>query len=323
MLSAAVRSTILTPVSIDLTSAPQPRRTPYAGMFPGQGSHTAGMRQLVERVLPGLAAECIELVGEDPFALAGQSTRFAQPAIFCASVAAWSAALDADAPSEAGPLAYAGHSLGELAALVAGGALALGDGLRLAVLRGELMAAAAERDDDGTMLALLGASAEQCERLLADHERIVLANDNAPGQAVLAGPRAALRELSRDAREQRLRTLMLDVAGAFHSPAMAPAVQPFAAALAEVSFDFPRVKVISCASAAPFIDIRRELAEAIVRPVRWRETMGALAALGASAFVELGPGNVLARLVSRNLPDARTLEPALPGSVTGGAERAA
>ncbi|MHB2000401.1 MAG: ACP S-malonyltransferase [Solirubrobacteraceae bacterium] len=308
-------------VSTDLASAPVRRRVSLAGLFPGQGSHTAGMRELVERVLPELAADCIGLVGEDPFARAGESTRFAQPAIFCASVATWAADREASAGRPAEPLAYAGHSLGELAALVAGEALSLEDGLRLAVLRGELMAA--ERDDDGTMLALLGGSEEQCEQLLAADERVVLGNDNAPGQAVLAGPREALRELSGVAREQGLRTLMLDVAGAFHSPAMAPAVEPFAAALAEVSFGLPRVKVISCASAAPFVDIRKELAGAIVQPVRWRETMGALAALGADTFVELGPGRVLARLVARNLPGAETIEPVLPDSLAGSAERAA
>lgn len=289
------------------------------------------MRELVERVLPELAADCIELVGEDPFARAAESTRYAQPAIFCASVAAWSADRraaerdeeprgEAQAPA---PIAYAGHSLGELAALVAADALELSDGLRLAVLRGELMAAAAERDDDGTMLALLGGSPEQCEQLLARHDGIVLANDNAPGQAVLAGPRQALRALSADARGEGVRALMLDVAGAFHSPAMAPAVEPFAAALARTSFDFPRVKVLSCASAAPFVDIRHELAEAIVRPVRWRETMGALHARGASSFVDYGPGTVLAKLVPRNVPDADVLAPSIPSFPVEGAERAA
>ncbi|MHB1537082.1 MAG: ACP S-malonyltransferase [Solirubrobacteraceae bacterium] len=309
-------------MSTDHASPGGGRRACLAGLFPGQGSHTQDMRALVEHVLPQLAADCMELVGDDPFARAAESTRYAQPAIFCASIAAWTA--DRDARRGAcEPIAYAGHSLGELAALVAGGALRVGDGLRLAVLRGQLMAAAAELDDDGTMLALLGASAEQGEQLLERHPEAVLANDNAPGQAVLAGPRRTLRSLCADARGEGVRALMLDVAGAFHSPAMAPAVEPFAEALAQTSFDFPAVKVLSCASAAPFIDIRSELAEAIVRPVRWRETMIALATRGADAFVDYGPSTVLAKLVPRNVPDAHALAPSLPDPLAESAVRAA
>lgn len=285
------------------------------------------MRELVQRVAPELLALCEEAVGGDPFPRVGESTRFAQPAIFCASVAAWQAHMAAAAAPPSGraghprgsqraaalPSAYAGHSLGELAALVVAGAIDLRDGLRLAVLRGELMAGAAEADEDGGMLALLGASEAQGEALAQRHG-VVLANDNAPGQIVLAGAVPRLRELALDARKEGLRAMLLDVAGAFHSPAMEPAVAPFAAALAEIEFDFPSVRVVSCASAAPFIDIRAELAQAIVRPVRWRQTMQKLAALGAGAFIDFGPGEVLARLVARNAPDAQALAPATEGA---------
>jgi [acyl-carrier-protein] S-malonyltransferase len=322
-LPGAIKQAILDEVTIDIASASGQRSLTVAGLFPGQGSHVAGMREHVERVAPDLAASCIELVGDDPFARVAESTRFAQPAIFCASIAAWSADAEAAVGSGRSHVAYAGHSLGELAALVAAGALALKDGLGLAVLRGELMASAAELDDSGGMLALIGASQEQCETLIARHEGVVLANDNAPGQVVLAGGGARLRELAGDARSEGLRALVLDVAGAFHSPAMAPAVEPFAAALAEVQFDFPSVRVVSCASAAPFVDIRSELAEAIVRPVRWRETMSTLAGLGAEAFLDFGPGRVLARLVARNLKGASTLEPAHVDADVGSAERVA
>src|ERR1700741_1151594 len=112
------------------------------------------MRDLVAHRAPELLERCIALVGEDPFPRAGESTRFAQPAIFCASLAGWDA-LDLEAA------AAAGHSLGELAALAAAGVLERDDALRLVVLRGRLMSEA----DDGSMLALVGASQEDAEAI--------------------------------------------------------------------------------------------------------------------------------------------------------------
>jgi [acyl-carrier-protein] S-malonyltransferase len=271
------------------------------GLFPGQGSQTGALRGRVASVLPALLAQCLELVGEDPFARAGESTRFAQPAIFCASLAGWR-----QRPATLRPVALAGHSLGELSALVAAGALEQASGLRLAVRRGELMAAASNGREEG-MLAVLGAGERQVMELAAEHG-LVLANDNAPGQAVLAGPIGRLRAASRAAREQRVRAILLDVAGAFHSPSMAAAVKPFRAELDRVEFGAPAIPVISGATARPFEDMRAELSAAIVSPVRWRQTMQTLGALGADTFVDFGPGEVLAKLVARNLPQARVLD---------------
>jgi [acyl-carrier-protein] S-malonyltransferase len=272
-----------------------------AGLFPGQGSQTNALREQVARAVPELLSECIALVGEDPFARVSESTRFAQPAIFCASVAGWK-----QRPPFLRLVALAGHSLGELSALVAAGALEQSAGLRLAVRRGELMANASSGRDEG-MLAVLGASEEQVDALAREHE-LVLANDNAPGQVVLAGASERLRAASRAAREQRVRAILLDVAGAFHSPSMAAAVEPFRAELDRVELAAPRITVISGASGQPFADVRAELAQAIVRPVRWRASMHALAQLGADTFLDFGPGEVLAKLVARNLPDARVLD---------------
>ncbi|HTC73343.1 MAG TPA: ACP S-malonyltransferase [Solirubrobacteraceae bacterium] len=272
-----------------------------AGLFPGQGSQTSALGELVSRVVPRLAAECVELVGEDPFARVADSTRYAQPAIFCASLAGWK-----QRPAFVRPLALAGHSLGELSALVAAGALAESAGLRLAVRRGELMAAASAGREEG-MLAVLGASGEVVTQIASEHE-LVLANDNAPGQVVLAGPSERLRAASKAARAQRVRAIVLDVAGAFHSPSMAAAVEPFRAELDQVEFHPPAITVISGASARPFEDVPAELATAIVTPVRWSATMHTLAQLGADTFVDFGPGEVLARLVARNLPEARVLD---------------
>ena len=257
---------------------------PHALLFPGQGSQTPSMRDGVAASAPELLERCIELVGEDPFPRVGESTRFAQPAIFCASLAGlWT--LDREPP-----VAAAGHSLGEFAALVAAGALDPDDALRLVVRRGALMAEAG----GGTMLALLGTPDDRAEELAAAHG-VSVANYNAPGQVVLSGPRAALDRVA----AEDVRAMELGVAGAFHSPAMEPAVAPFAAALRDVDFRAPAFPVFSCASAQPFADPARELAEALTRPVRWTATMRALP---AGEFVDVGPGRVLAKLVKRILP---------------------
>ena len=261
-------------------------------LFPGQGSQTPEMRDLVAHRAPDLLERVTALVGEDPFPRTGESTRFAQPAIFCASLAGWDA-LGLE------PAAAAGHSLGELAALAAAGVLAREDALKLVVLRGELMA---DADDVGSMLALVGATQEDAEAVAAE-AGVTVANDNAPGQVVLSGPREKLAVAEEAARERGRRALPLDVAGAFHSPSMEPAVAPFRAALDETELHEAAFPVFSCASTEPFADVRAELAAALIKPVRWRETVLALHDAGAQRFVEVGPGKVLARLGKRILPD--------------------
>jgi [acyl-carrier-protein] S-malonyltransferase len=255
-----------------------------AALFPGQGSHTPDMRDLVARRAPDLLERVIELVGEDPFARVEESTRFAQPAIFCASLAGWDAiGLDTAAAS----------------------VVSREDALDLVVLRGRLMA---EADDSGSMLALVGATQEEAEEIAA-HAGVTVANDNAPGQVVLSGPREALASAEEDARDHGRRALALDVAGAFHSPAMEPAVEPFRAALDDTQIGDARFPVVSCATTKPFTDVRAELAAALTSPVRWRETMLALHEAGVTRYVEVGPGKVLARLGKRILPkDAGKVE---------------
>ncbi len=153
-----------------------------AYLFPGQGAQDAGALELVQRDAPDLLACCVDLLGDEPFTRCDESTRFAQPAILLTSLAAWRRI----APGE--PRAYAGHSLGELSALAAAGALSQLDAVRLAVIRGEAMAVAGEAAGDGSMLAVLkGAPAEAIA--LADDHGLSVANDNAPGQVVLSGPR--------------------------------------------------------------------------------------------------------------------------------------
>ena len=266
-------------------------------LFPGQGSQTPDMRDLVADTRPDLLAMAVAVVGEDPFPRAAEGTNFAQPAIFCASLAGWTAL---GAPT--GDF-MAGHSLGELAALVAAGALGEREGLELVALRGRLMHEAGERAGDGGMVALLGRGAAEAAAELAREHRLAVANDNSPQQIVLSGSSAELPSAVEHAKELGLRAMELDVTGAFHSPLMASAVPEFTAALQLVRFAPPRVPVISAVTVRPFENPRQELADALTHPVRWRETMLALRELGAERFVEVGPGRVLTGLAKRTLSD--------------------
>jgi [acyl-carrier-protein] S-malonyltransferase len=255
------------------------------------------MRETVSEVRPDLLSLAGEIVGEDPFARAEEGTRFAQPAIFCASLAGWEVL---GRPS--GDF-MAGHSLGELAALVSGGCLSERDGLDLVALRGKLMQESGERAGDGGMLALMGAGAADHASELADAHGLSVANDNSPQQVVLSGDRGAFPEAIAAAKELGLRPMELPVTGAFHSPMMAEAVPEFSEALARVEISEPRVTVLSAVTAAPFEDVRAQLAQALTMPVRWREVMLAMRERGAQRFVEVGPGRVLTGLVKRTLKD--------------------
>jgi malonyl CoA-acyl carrier protein transacylase len=271
-----------------------------AFLFPGQGSSVVGTEALVAEFCGELAEQCRAAVGDDLFARAGESTRFAQPAIFLASLAGWRSL---DAPE---PLAFAGHSLGELSALAAAGVMDAHDALELVILRGALMAEAAERAVDGGMLAVLKGTVEQAQQL-ADAHGVTVANDNAPGQVVLSGRAGKLKEAAIGARAIGVRAIVLDVAGAFHSPDMASACPLFRRALGRVDLHEPTAPVISGVTAQPFEDVRGQLAAALTRPVRWRETMQTIYAIGVRRYVDVGPDRVLAKLVGRNVSECETI----------------
>jgi [acyl-carrier-protein] S-malonyltransferase len=264
-------------------------------LFPGQGSQTDDMRDDVQSTRPELLDMAIAVVGEDPFPRAGDGTNFAQPAIFCASLAGWHRL-----GRPRGDF-MAGHSLGELAALVAAGALPESDGLELVTLRGRLMHEAGQAAGDGGMLVVGGPDAAERAPEVAQAHGLVVANDNSPQQVVLSGARSQLPAAVQTAKDMGLRAKVLDVTGAFHSPMMAAAVPEFAAALDATEFAVPRVPVISAVTAREFEDPRQELADALTNPVRWRETLLALHERGAGRFVEVGPGRVLTGLAKRTL----------------------
>jgi malonyl CoA-acyl carrier protein transacylase len=268
-------------------------------LFPGQGSQTADMRETVERHRPDLLELALEEVGPDVFDRATDGTRWAQPAIYCAALAG-AAELDVQAD------VMAGHSLGEITALVAAGAIGADDGLRLVAARGRLMQEAAEQTGDGGMTAVR-ARDENRDAIaeVAAEAGVSIANDNAPDQLVLSGAVSALDTAEALLKERGVRGKRLPVAGAFHSPLMEPAVEPFRAAVESIEIGEPRVPVYSCVTAEPFDDVRERLVQAITRPVRWLDVMRALDERGVTDFVETGPGKVLANLVKKALaPEA-------------------
>lgn len=266
-------------------------------LFPGQGSHAEGMDEPY-RGQP-LFERGLELLGYDPFERLSEGTRYQQPALFLCSITAWDEWRD-DGDDGAEPHAGAGHSLGEYAALVAAGALQFDDAVRLVDERAAAMADAGEVNAGG-MIAMLGGEGQEV-RALASRLGLVVANDNAPGQLVLSGPVDAVDEAEELARDETgARARRLDVTGAFHSPLMEPAADRLRAALDATPVAEPSIPVYSNGSAAPFVDVRRELAENLLRPVRWRETLLAMRTARVERFVELGPGEVLTGLVKRTL----------------------
>jgi [acyl-carrier-protein] S-malonyltransferase len=263
-------------------------------LFPGQGSHSHGMEEPF-RDHP-LLTRGVELLGFDPFSSLDAGTRSHQPALFLCSIAQWASERDEDAEA---PLAAAGHSLGEYAALTAAGAIAFDDAVRLVDARSNAMAKAADVQSGG-MVALLGGERDDV-LALGEELGLSLANDNAPGQIVLSGAMEAVDAAAERAEDIGARGRKLPVGGAFHSPLMAPAADALSQALQGTEIGEPAFPVLSNGSAQPFVDIRAELAENLLKPVRFRETLCALQDMGAEEYVECGPGNVLKGLVKRTL----------------------
>lgn len=225
-------------------------------------------------------------------------TRVAQPLLYLADWA-WGHTLAQHGVSFS---AVAGHSLGELAALAVAGVFSVEAGLELVVVRSQLMASCAEANP-GAMAAVLGMETAAIREGLADIEGVWIANDNAPGQTVISGTCAGVDAAVTTLQEAGARRIVrLDVSGAFHSPLMDHAGREFAELLAQTQFADARVPVFQNTDPTPETDgdrIRARLASQITSPVRWTETMVALAASGLSTLVEAGPGSVLSGLAKR------------------------
>jgi len=214
------------------------------------------------------------------------------------------------------PTLCAGHSLGEYTALAAAGALGFEEGVRLVVERGEAMHNAAE-EHPGTMAAVMGAEDDDVEAACQRAEgEVWVANYNAPGQVVIAGTADAVARAGAIAKELGARkVLALPVAGAFHTALMAPARSWLRKSLASTPFTVPEIPVVANVDARVHggaDDWPGLLSAQLCSPVRWRQSLETLQSLGATRFVEVGPGGVLTGLARRTLPEALASAVAAP-----------
>lgn len=280
-------------------------------VFPGQGSQEPGMgRSFVDHPSWTLVEQASELCGRDVqhLLLAADAaelvaTRNAQLGTFVHSMVC----LDAIRRVGVSPALVAGHSLGEFSALVAAGVITFEDGVRLVHARGEAMQACIE-STPGTMAAVLGLDVDTVATICddvraADTGDVWMANNNAPGQVVVAGSPAGVDAAGDAAKAAGAKRFVpLDVSGAFHTPYMAPAADRLHEAIGAVEFSDAEAPVAANvdaslhADAADWPDL---LSRQLTSPVRWAQSVEALVAAGASRFVEVGPGAVLTGTIKR------------------------
>jgi [acyl-carrier-protein] S-malonyltransferase len=294
-----------------------------AFIFPGQGSQAVGMgkaladafapaRETFEEIDEALNQRLSRLMWEGPESDL-TLTENAQPAIMAASMAIVRV-LQKEGGLDLAKHArlVAGHSLGEYTALCAAGAFTLADAARLLKTRGQAMQQAVPVGE-GAMSALLGAEIELAEASAREavdaappgetNPVCVVANDNAPGQVVISGSRAAVERAGEIAKAKGAkRAMMLNVSAPFHSPLMQPAADRMREALAAVTIRPPCAPVLANVTAAEASEpetIRRLLVEQVTARVRWRESVARLRTLGIDTTVELGGGKVLTAMVKR------------------------
>jgi [acyl-carrier-protein] S-malonyltransferase len=297
-----------------------------AFVFPGQGSQFVGMGRPLAETSPEAAAvfaAADAALGEPITRLAWEGpeedlnrTENAQPALLAASIAyleavraRW-AELEVDIPE---PAVAAGHSMGQYTALVAAGALDLGDAIRLVRTRGQLMQSSGA-GREGRMAALIGLDDARLPELVERASALGIvgvANRNSPGQVVLSGERAAVEASLTIAKELGARrAIELPVSVAAHSPLMADAADGMAKVLAGITFHDPDPPLLANADARLLTTAdacRAELVDHLTTGVDWVGAVEAMRARGVTAFIEVGPGQVLTGLIKRIAPDALAL----------------
>jgi len=291
-------------------------------MFPGQGAQAVGMGRELHDAFPVARRTFEEADDVLGYALsevcfAGPADRLTQtdvcqPALVAVSVAAWRVAAEHGLTGDL----VMGHSLGEYSALVAAGAIGFDAALRLVAERGAAMQAAADARP-GAMAAVLGAGDDEVAELCARARDVWPANFNCHGQVVVSGTVDGIDRLLRLVAEAGGRATRLQVAGAFHSPLMAPAADRLAPALAAWEPSAPEVPFLSTTTAEREGPerMRAILLDQLTAPVRFGAAVSRALDLGATRFVELGPGRVLSGLVKRVRRDAVTVQIGAPGDL--------
>jgi [acyl-carrier-protein] S-malonyltransferase len=297
-----------------------------ACIFAGQGAQFVGMGKDLAAANPEILAlfdQANQVLGFDLKKVcfegpAEELTRsnYCQPAIFVASVACFTA-FRKRYPSAAFQMA-AGLSLGEWTALHVAGVLDFDSTLRVLEARGRFMQQACE-EQAGGMVSVMGATLEQLRDICAK-TGIVMANINSDAQVVLSGSKAGVAEAAKLAAAAGLKSIVLNVAGAFHSPLMASARERLAVVLKDVVFQSPRLPVLANVTGQPHAADGRAIREAMLRQVtesvRWADCVRTAMTAGVRTFVEFGPGKVLSGLIKRidkqnvtaNVQDAASLE---------------
>ena len=297
---------------------------PYAVIFPGQGAAAPGAGRAwvdhqawdvvgqAETVLDRPVARLLLEADAAELAATGAS----QLAVLLTSLVAW----EALAPRlDEEPVGFAGHSLGQITALLAAGAIDRSDGFELAAKRADLSQASADARP-GRMAALVGAELDVGARVCEGVDDVWVANDNAPGQIVIAGTPEGLAAASERARQLGVRRVMaLDVGHAFHTPLLADAAAGLGPFLEGFAFREGTAPIVANTDALGHTDPRcwpGQLTRHLVEPVRWRESQRTLAASGATTFIEVGPGRVLAGLAKRTVPEVTVLNVTTPDDLS-------
>lgn len=286
-----------------------------AFVFPGQGSQAVGMgKDLGEAhaVARAVYQEVDDALGQNLSGLMFEGpsddltlTENAQPALMAVSMAVIRVLESQGFDLKAAGQFVAGHSLGEYSALCAAGALSIGDTARLLKVRGRAMQKAVPVGE-GAMAALLGLDLEQAQEIAAaaaQGEVCQAANDNAPGQVVVSGAKAAVeRAIALAAEKGAKRSVLLPVSAPFHCTLMQPAADAMAEALAGVTINAPVIPLVANVTASAVTapeEIRRLLVEQVTGAVRWRESVLYMKAQGVTTLVECGAGKVLSGLAKR------------------------
>ncbi len=285
-----------------------------AFVFPGQGAQTIGMGRELAEAYPAAKAvfdEVDEALGESLSGLIWEGeqdaltlTQNAQPALMATSLAAFRA-LEAEGLDVASASFVAGHSLGEYSALAATGALSVADAARLLRIRGRAMQEAVPVGV-GAMAALLGldfATAAEVAAEAAQGQVCQAANDNDPGQVVVSGHKDAVERAVEIAKGKGAkRAVLLPVSAPFHCALMQPAAEVMAQALSEVAFAMPAVPVVANVRAEAVSEpeaLKALLVEQVTGSVRWRESVGYMAAQGVTEIWEIGAGKALSGMIRR------------------------